>query len=124
MISTQDTKFTGEGKDAEGVRYMPDNQSLNPYRRVTFNQARSIGSGSTASHETGNYKVYHVLCPRTTDILLDLIKKPYLCKNLASLSSTSKYCVTASKMDKVDDQVKARRGQGENGNAKVTIKAG
>jgi len=46
-----------------------------------FNEARDIGSGSAASHETGNNQVYHVLCPRTTDVLLDLIK--VLSKNLA-----------------------------------------
>ena len=41
---------------------MPHSRSLYPYWRGTFSRSRGIGSGSLASHETGNNKVYLVLC--------------------------------------------------------------
>ena len=41
---------------------MPHSRSLYPYWRGTFSRSRGIGSGSLASHETGNHQVYLVLC--------------------------------------------------------------
>ena len=74
---------------------------------------RATGSGS-AAHETGNNQVYHVLCSPTTDVLLDLdlIKSPLDLKTWRTPSSTSKYCVTASREDKDYEEVNAGEEKG------------
>jgi hypothetical protein len=56
---------------------MSDLFILNGGKRLvgqTKREAKEPDPSGAASHETGNNQIYHILCPPTADVLLDLIK--------------------------------------------------
>jgi hypothetical protein len=105
--------------DEKGVEYMPHDRSRYPYWRGTFSRSTTKRE-SAASHQTGNNQAYHVSMSPHHGRTSRSNKKVSL-KTWHSPSSTSDYCVTASRMDKDDEEVNEGDDKGRTEMQKFTM---